>query len=754
MPQKTRRALLGTGLLCLLVPAALAAQPAAVYSRDGDGTVVVRATRIGKPIRIDGKLDDEAYGQIEAITQFIQQDPQEGSPISERTEAWILYDDQNIYFSCRCWDTHPERIVANDMRRDSPNLRNNDNFAVELDTFHDRRNGFLFYVTPLGALFDGLTTDERANNSDWNTIWEGKVGRFDGGWIAEIAIPFKSLRYTPGREQVWGINLRRNIRAKNEWAYIAPVKAAWGQTAIFRVSAAATLVGVEAPPTAKNLEIKPYAISRLTTDLVSKPTVRNEVKPDAGVDVKYGLTKGLTADLTYRTDFAQVEEDEAQVNLTRFNLSFPEKREFFLEGAGTFNFGAGGSGGSGNAPPAPGAVQSATASDAPLLFYSRRIGIGGGRPVPIIGGGRLTGKAGAWNIGALNISSDDDAASGAVQTNFTVLRLRRDILRRSTVGAMFTSRSRSTAAPGSNEVWGVDANFGFYQNVYLSGYLSQSRTTSRHGEDLSYRGQFNYASDRYGFTVDRIVVDPNFNPEVGFERRLNFRKNTATARFSPRPAKSRFVRKYYYEGNLDYITDNHNVLETRTSMGAYRMELQNSDLLSMIYTQNYEFLAAPFQISDAVRIPVGRYAFKNVSAVYNPGQQHRVSGSGSIDVGSFYDGDKTTAAFRGRVSLTPKLAIEPNVSLNWIDLPQGAFTNTVLGERTLYSMTPRMFLTALVQYSSSTTSLSGNVRFRWEYQPGSELFVVYTEGRDTLPLRGVPLETRGFVVKINRLLRF
>jgi hypothetical protein len=754
MPEKLRRALVGTALLGLLVPAALAAQPAAVYSRDGDGRVVVRATRIETPVRVDGRLDDEVYGRVEAITQFVQQDPQEGAPISEKTEAWILYDDHNIYFSCRCWDTHPERIVANDMRRDSPNLRNNDNFAVELDTFHDRRNGFLFYVTPLGGLFDGLTTDERANNSDWNTIWEGKVGRFEGGWIAEIAIPFKSLRYTPGRDQVWGINLRRNIRAKNEWAYIAPVKAAWGQTAIFRVSAAATLLGIEAPPTAKNLEIKPYAISRLTTDLVSRPTVRNAVEPDAGLDVKYGVTKGLTADLTYRTDFAQVEEDEAQVNLTRFNLSFPEKREFFLEGAGTFNFGTGGSGGSGGPPPVPGAVQSATAGDAPLLFYSRRIGIGGGRPVPIIGGGRLTGKAGAWNIGALNISSDDDASAGAAQTNFTVLRLRRDVFRRSTIGAMVTSRSRSTIAPGSNEVWGVDANFGFYQNVYVSGYLAQSRTADRAGDDLSYRGQFNYASDRYGLTADRIVVDPNFNPEVGFQRRLNFRKTTAAARFSPRPTASRFVRKYYYEASLDYITNDRNVLETRTALGTYRIELQNSDLLSVIYSQNYEFLAAPFQISDAVRIPVGRYAFQNVSAVYNPGQQHRVSGSGSFDVGSFYGGRKTTAAFRGRASATPKLAVEPNISLNWIDLPQGAFTNTVLGARTLYTTTPRMFLTALVQYSSSTTSLSGNVRFRWEYQPGSELFVVYTEGRDTLPVRGIPLETRGFVVKINRLLRF
>src|SRR5262245_33377307 len=243
-------------MLSLLLAMAVQSAPAPVYTRSDSGHVAVRATRIERPLEIDGKLDEEIYREVEAINEFVQAEPNEGAPVSERTEAWILYDDTNLYIACRCWDRHPERIVANEMRRDSPNLRNNDNFAVELDTFHDGRNGYLFYVTPLGALFDGMTTDERQNNSDWNTVWEGKASRFDGGWIAEIAIPFKSLRYAPGHEQVWGINVRRNIRARNEWSYLAPLKAAWGQTAIFRVSAAATLTGLEAPPLGKNVEVK------------------------------------------------------------------------------------------------------------------------------------------------------------------------------------------------------------------------------------------------------------------------------------------------------------------------------------------------------------------------------------------------------------------------------------------------------------------------------------------------------------------
>ncbi len=303
-----------------------------------NGTLTVRATRIREPIVLDGRLDDSVYAEVQPVSDFIQQEPNEGAPATEKTEAWVLFDDDNLYVACRCWDTHPERIVANDMRRDSSNLRQQDNFGVGLDTFHDHRNGYLFSVSPVGGFNDIAISDERTLNMDWNTVVDAKVGRFEGGWIAEFAIPFKSLRYNPGREQVWGINFRRTVRSKNEHSYLAPVAAAWGGTAIARFSAAATLVGLEAPPAAMNLEIKPYAIAGLSTDLLASVARSNDFDPDAGFDVKYGLTKSITADFTYNTDFAQVEDDEAQVNLTRFNLSYPEKREFFLEGRGTFGF--------------------------------------------------------------------------------------------------------------------------------------------------------------------------------------------------------------------------------------------------------------------------------------------------------------------------------------------------------------------------------------------------------------------------------
>jgi hypothetical protein len=700
--------------------------------------LTVRATRV-MPLAIDGRLEDPAYSEVAPLTEFFQQEPDAGAPVSERTEAWVLFDDNYIYFACRCWDSHADRIVANDMRHDSSTLANQDSFSVAFSTFNDQRSGFMFAVTPAGAMRDGTATEERAN-FDWNPVWNGKATRFDGGWIAEMAIPFKSLRYGPGREQTWAMQIRRNMRSKNEFVHLTPVPPAYGFRGIHHFSDAPSLVGLEVPPPGLNFEIKPYVMSRLTTDRLSRPAIENYFDPDAGVDMKYGVTKGLTADFTYNTDFAQVEADEAQVNLTRFSLFFPEKREFFLEGADIFTFGN--------------SLGGDLGGDAPNIFYSRRIGLSGSRVIPVIAGGRLSGKAGAWSLGALNMATKDDETSGVAQTNFTVMRVRRDILQRSNIGGLFTRRSVSTLAPGANLVAGIDGNLAFYQNLYLSGYMAQSRTDSRRGDDLSYRTQFNYLADRYGLAMDRLVVEKNFNPEVGLLRREDFRRNFARARFSPRTTNHPFIRKYTHEASFEYITDNRNHLESRDLTGLFRVDFHNSDALSVQYSRLYEFLPAPFPISRGVSIPIGGYSFDDFQLLFSGGAQRRLSGSTSVNIGNFYDGDKKTVGFKGRMEMTQQLSVEPNVSLNWINLPQGSFTTKVVGGRTTFTMTPRMFVAALVQYSSSTTSLSTNLRFRWEYQPGSELFIVYTEGRSTLPPSGIELESRGFVVKINRLLRF
>ena len=341
-------------------------------------------------MRVDGRLDEAVYQDTEAISDFLQQEPFEGQLATEKTEAWIFFDDTNIYVSACCWDSHPERRVANEMRRDTTQLRQNDHFGVLLDTYHDRRNGYFFYANPIGGLADSQITDENPPNTDWNTIWSVKTGRFEHGWTIEMAIPFKSLRYAPGRDQVWGINLRRVVRWKNEWSHLTQIpRALTTFRGILKISSAATLVGLQAPSASRNLEIKPYSIASMTTDRTATPATRNDPTARIGGDVKYAVTQNLTADFTVKTDFAQVEVDEQQVNLTRFSLFFPEKREFFLESRGIFNFpasSAGGGGGGGGG------------GSAPTLFFSRQIGLSNGQEVPVRVGGRVTGKAGRFSL--------------------------------------------------------------------------------------------------------------------------------------------------------------------------------------------------------------------------------------------------------------------------------------------------------------------------------------------------------------------
>ena len=503
---------------------------------------------------------------------------------------------------------------------------------------------------------------------------------------------------------------------------------------MYKVSSAATLVGLETPSRSLNLEVKPYAISGVTTDRTAAVPVSNDVTGDAGFDVKYGVTQSLTADVTYNTDFAQVEDDEQRINLTRFNLFFPEKREFFLEGRGIFDFGG---------------------RFGTNLFFSRRIGLHRGRVVPIEAGGRLTGKVGPYSLGLLNIQTGEEPVSGARATNFSVVRVKRDVLRRSTIGALMTHRSVSTVGDGSNDVFGIDGAFAFFDNLRIDTSLARTRTPGLSGDDTSYRAGLNYNGDRYGVILDRQAVGDNFNPEVGFLRRDDFRANFALLRFSPRPRSIAAVRQFTWAATYNYLTDGTGRLETRQAGGRFNTQFENSDRFNIGYTSSYEFVERSFRIARGVTIPVGGYSFQNVRLAYFLGPQRKISGGLSYDRGGFFGGDKSAVNyFFGRVEITPQITLEPSFSFNWIDLPQGTFTTQVVRTRAIYTLTPRMYFTALMQYNSSSDSLSSNLRLRWEYQPGSELFVVYSEGRDT-EVHGVPgLETRAFVVKFNRLFRF
>ena len=730
-----------------------------VITRAASGQATVRAIRLTSPLRVDGRLDEDVYTREKPFGGLIQVAPRYGEPQTERSDVWITFDDQNIYVTCRCWDSAPpDQWIANELRRDTNGLRQNDHFGVMFDTFYDRRNGFMFYTNPLGARADYSVVDEGASNTDWNPVWTSKTGRFDGGWTVEMAIPLKSIRYRAGPGRVWGLQLRRSVRRKNEWAYLTPVpQSLAGPQALNRVSAGATLVGLDLPEAGKNIELKPYAVGRVTTDRLKTPPLSNDVGGDVGGDVKYGITPNLTADFTVNTDFAQVEIDEQQVNLTRFSLFFPEKRDFFLEGRGIFDFARGGTG----------IIPSANTTDTPYLFYSRRIGLNAGRVIPIDGGGRLTGKIGRYAVGIMNIQTGHEPVSKTDATNFTVVRVKRDVLRRSAIGVMATNRSASALGTGSNQAYGVDGAFSLFENVTAGLYWARTATTGLRGDDESYQGRVEYSADRYGARAELLSVGRNFNPEVGFTRRLDFQRSYGELRFSPRPRNIRSVRKFTWSGNGEYIVNGAGSLDSRIWAGHFITELENSDQFTLDVTNDYERLVRPFiPVGSTDTIPPGGYTFSDVAVAYQFGAQRRVSGTIALRAGDYYNGTIRSvtlgpgALSPARISILTQLSVEPTFSLTRIELPTGAFTNKLARARVDYGFTPLMFASTLVQYSSADRAVSTNIRFRWEYLPGSELFLVYTDERDTTEERlATPttvrgLKNRAFVVKINRLLRF
>ncbi|HXW04068.1 MAG TPA: DUF5916 domain-containing protein [Vicinamibacterales bacterium] len=716
-----------------------------VMTRDAAGHVTIRAIRVEAAPHVDGVLDEELYRTLEPITGFIQQDPDEGQLATEPTLVWLLFDQRTIYISARCLDSQPSRIVANDMRRDGRNVSQNDNLSVVLDTFHDRRNGYEFLVNSIGGMWDSQLTDERDANRDWNTIWVSRSRRDDKGWTVEMAIPFRSLRYRGSGPQVWGINIRRNVRWKNELSYLSPVPRQYGARGILRLSQAATLVGLEAPPTALNLDIKPYTLGSVSADRVIDPGFTNELDGNAGFDLKYVMAQRLTADFTYRTDFAQVEDDDLQVNLTRFNLFFPEKREFFLEGQGIFAFGgAQTTSTTGNAP-----------SNTPVLFFSRRIGLSGSRVVPMDVGGRLTGRVGRYTIGVLDVKTDDEPEASAFETNFAVVRVKRDILRRSYVGVLGTYRNPTVSGTNDNGAFGIDTNLSFYTNLNILGYYAETRTPGIDESERSYRGRFDYDADLLGIQVERLKVGEGFNPEVGFLRRTDFIQNLAQLRVSRRPRTRSAIRKISLESGLEYITNNDEQLENRQARLGVRTEMQSGDSWNVQYARDFEWVDEPFTIVG-LQVPGGAYHFSTMRGGYTLGTQRRISGEISAARGTFYDGDRTELSYRGRAEISSRLSVEPTVSLNWVDLPAGRVTATLVSGRGTLSFTPRMLVAALIQYNSAANLITTNIRYRWEYHPGSELFVVYSDGRDTRHAFGgefPSLLNRGFTIKLTRLFR-
>ena len=769
VPVMTRRASRSAvfGLFLLIAVARAAAQTPAlappVVTRDAAGHATLRTTRLPSPFTLDGRLEEPFYRTVQAADGFLQQEPAEGQPATDRTEVWLFYDDKNIYVSTRLWETDSSRRVTSDMRRDASNMYNNDHIAVLFDTFDDRRNAFGFSVNAQGGIFDWQVTNEQPSNN-WNGLWDVRTADFDGGWTAEFVIPFRSMRFKEGSTE-WGVNFRRMVRWKNELTFLSQVPISWGRRGLSKVSSVGTLVGLESPTKLRNLDVKPYALGSTATNHRAVPAFTNRGAAEFGADAKGGITQSIVTDFTYNTDFAQVEDDEAQVNLTRFSVLFPEKRDFFLEGQDVFNFaGAGANQGGGIQGPTAIPMGGAAAGDnsvTPIVFFSRRIGLQGSQVVPILAGGRLLGRGNGFQVGALQMRTEESPAANAPATDFSVLRINRDIFARSRVGMIATRRGAGVAGGPRNYAYGVDASINPLEELAINGYWSCStgstdaaQSSGSAAERSSYRGNLTWNADRTGLQIEHLFLGDQFNPEIGFLRRTAFRRTYAQGRFSPRPVNWKPVRKIFYEASYDYFEDRNGHPESREAQGAYRLELANGDQWAVEYAKNFDAIEAPFVVTTGVVVPQGRYDFQQTKVLYTVSPQRPLSGTVILNYGGFYGGSLKEVTWRGRVEFGPRFYAEPTVSLNYFATPFGDGDANIVSSRLTYTLTPRMFVSALVQYQSAADAISTNARFRWEYQPGSEMFVVYSDGRNTIG-PGVPLlDNRSLVVKVTKLFRF
>ena len=698
---------------------------------------VVTAVRITETLTIDGRLSDLAWTLASPAADFLQRTPRTGEPANERTEVRFLYDDDNLYVGVMCFDSDPAQIAIKELKKDF-NINGTDMVQVILDSLHDRRSAFAMAVNPAGGRRDSQYSQNGQSNPNWDGVWDAKVSTSEEGWSVEYVIPFKTLRFSNAPEQEWGLQITRRIPRFNEESNWAPLPIRYPE---MRVSLAGTLRGLENIHPGRNLQVKPYILGQTTqtragSELQTVKSFGTWENYDKGFDVKYSLTPSLTLDTTYRTDFAQVEVDQQQVNLTRFNLFFPEKREFFLENSGIFGFGSQGRGGARSANLVP--------------FFSRRIGLSpSGTPVPIIGGGRVTGQIRNYDIGFLAVKTEE--ADAIPSNNYVVGRVRRNLARSSWVGAIVTHRD-STTAGDSNRVYGVDAHFQFLGKLDFDAYLLRSDTPGKSGGNYARRFQAAWRDDELDASTEYNHVGPNFIPDVGFLRRGNMSQYKGNFSWLPRLERNNTIRNLTFGTSVDYIEErNHGDLETRTQEAKAGVQFENNGSTNFTITRTFDRLIEPFAIRSDVSIPAGDYDYLSHTADVNTGTSRRIIGTGSYTWGEFWNGRNKVVTGTLGLRLNYHLSLDFNYGRNYVTLPNGTFTTELFGVRFLYAFTSRAFVNAFFQYNADTHQVSSNIRFNIIHHPLSDLFVVYNDTRDT---RRGQIAGRAFIIKLTHLFNF
>ncbi len=680
------------------------------------------AYRTFQSIEIDGDFNETDWQQAKPINRFVQTEPDEGVPITESTEVRILYDEKNIYFGFTCSSSHRDNIVANEMRRDAENLRENDNVFILLDTYNDKRNGVFFRINPLGAMQDiALTNSGDSQNSSWDAVWDCRSKINDTHWTTEITIPFSQLRFNRSDSMVWGVNFGRTIRQKKEEATWVPVSRQYGSRSKYRTANLGSLVGLAGITPSRRLEVLPYVlpgVNRIEGD------EGIDSKFDIGLDLKYGLTSNLTADLTLNTDFAQVEADQEQVNLTRFSLYFPEKRPFFLEGAGLFDFGI----------PRPSFFNPPPL----LLFYSRRIGLEEGYAIPIMGGSKITGKMGPYGIGLLNVLTDEFHTDSSVtdeddivdlsRTNYSVLRVTRDLFSGSSIGAIAINKQDTDTY---NRAGGLDFAYRPNDSIDVRGLWARTYEEDVSGKnDAMYFGG-TWRNSLLQFNGIYTFIGEDFNPEVGFVRRQGSRRFRGQMRFTPWPRKFG-IRRIFMGPEVDYILNQDDELETREFSLTNWFQLEQGSWINVEIRRTSEFLNEEFEIRDGVIIPIDDYDLTTFRTMIDTDEGRKISGRFGANYGTFFGGTNRGFDIQANFKPSGRLAFETQYQFNRVDLPNEApFNVNIFGSRIVYSFTTTLFAKLFAQWNSDDEVISTNFLLNYIYRPGSDFYLVFNQIYDS-----------------------
>ncbi len=696
------------------------------------------AIPVAGAIRVDGRLDEPDWAAAPAATDFRQQEPDEGRPASYATSVKVLFSGERIYIGARLEDSEPERLIARVLERDLlidqsffSLTSDDDAFFVVLDTFDDDRNGFLFATNPNGAETDALLRDEGSLNVSWDAVWEVAATVDEGGWTAEIAIPLGQLRFTSRGPWTWGINFERVIKRRNEIA----LWRSWTRDngGLLKVSQAGSLTGLMGLDQGVNLQVKPYALGRGThaDDLEAPDPFDDEsgVSGDVGGDLKYGVTANLTLDATVNTDFAEVEADVRQINLTRFKLFFPEKREFFVENAGIFDFGILGFGGP---PPA-------------LLFFSRRIGVEGNEEVPIIAGGKLTGKEGPYSVGVLDVVTEESVTP---VSNFAVARVLRDVGARSRVGAIVTHRARE--GDSESGAAGADTHVQISQKMSFDGFVAVSDETRK--ENAAYRAALDFTADQWGWFAEQSYLGEDFDPAVGFVLRNDVNRQFGTFRVTPRP-QALGLRRVDLRLNGTFISSADWEQRDRNWRFSVTPQFDSGDQLEVAVQRDFARLVEPFVLADDVVFPVGDYENEGVALTLSTSSNRPLSGELRLNDVGFFSGRNRNVGGTLRLVANRHLAFEADWDHNAINTPDGDLTTDLGTMRVNWNLSTRLFTSALIQYDSVADAVEANIRVDLIYAPGSDLFVVLNErrGEPGDPFRS---RNRALIVKLTKQIDF